>query len=244
LRILGHDAENETAMSALSAPDRHRLPPTSTVLHLQPRRRLADDRLTAGEAASPRAGGRFASPLLDPYGPALRQIAGLGGDWADATIAVALPAGEAWPAHLIACVSAALACSGLPATRLDLVLPEAVLSDIDSDALLALSALRDIGVGLCIDGFGAGLGGLTLLKRLPLTSLKLARTLVRSLPDDREDAAIVRAVIATAQAIGLIVIGDGIETEAQRAFLAHCGCDEGQGTLFGPSLAFACALAA
>ena len=80
------------------------------------------------------------------------------------------------------------------------------------------------------------IASLTMLKRLPLTRLKLARSLVRTVPADREDATILHAIIATAHAVGLVVIGDGIETEHQRAFLAHCGCDEGQGPLFGPAV--------
>ena len=66
--------------------------------------------------------------------------------------------------------------------------------------------------------------------------MKLDRSLVRGLPADREDAAIARALIATAHALGLSVVAEGIETEAQRAFLAAAGCDEGQGYLFSEPL--------
>jgi EAL domain-containing protein (putative c-di-GMP-specific phosphodiesterase class I) len=58
--------------------------------------------------------------------------------------------------------------------------------------------------------------------------------IVRGLPEDCEDAAVVRAAISMAHAMGLAVIGDGVDTEAQRGLLAHWGCDEGQGALFGP----------
>jgi EAL domain-containing protein (putative c-di-GMP-specific phosphodiesterase class I) len=75
-----------------------------------------------------------------------------------------------------------------------------------------------------------------MLKRLPLTAMKLDRSLIRDLPGEREDAAIVRAVIATGHALGLNVVAIGIESEAQRAFLSASGCDDGQGFLFSAPL--------
>ena len=197
------------------------------VAHLHARWRLLDDQPTGAEVVSPRA----RALLIDPHGPLLRQIAA---SQPDGTIALTHPGPTIDADHITGQVAATLGCAALPASRLELVLPEAALIDLDTDGLLALSALRDLGIGLCLDAFGAGISSLTLLRRLPLTSLKLARTLVRAVPTDREDATILRAVITTAHAVGLTVIGDGIETEHQRAFLAHSGCDEGQGPLFGP----------
>ncbi len=199
------------------------------IAHLHPRRRLLDDEPTGAEVVSPRA----RALLIEPNGPLLRQIAAA---QAEGSIALIHPGPAIDADHLTGQVAATLACAALPASRLELVLPEAALIALDTDGLLALSALRDLGIGLCLDAFGAGISSLTLLRRLPLTSLKLARSLVRAIPTGREDATILRAVIATAHAVGLIVIGDGIETEHQRAFLAHSGCDEGQGPLFGPPL--------
>ena len=66
--------------------------------------------------------------------------------------------------------------------------------------------------------------------------MKLDRSLVRDLPRDREDAAICRAVIETGHALGLVMVAEGIETEAQRSFLAGVGCDEGQGWLFSAAV--------
>lgn len=133
-------------------------------------------------------------------------------------------------------MAAALEQSGLPPDRLELELAESMLVDGSTDTLLTLSAIRDLGVGLALDDFGTGFASLSLLKRLPLTAMKLDRSLVRDLPDNREDAAIVRAVIGTGHAMGLVVVAEGIETEAQRAFLSGVGCDEGQGTLFSHPL--------
>ena len=133
-------------------------------------------------------------------------------------------------------MAAALEQSGLPPDRLELELAESMLVGGSTDTLLTLSAIRDLGVGLALDDFGTGFASLSLLKRLPLTAMKLDRSLVRDLPGNREDAAIVRAVVGTGHAMGLVVVAEGIETEAQRAFLSGVGCDEGQGTLFSHPL--------
>ncbi len=130
----------------------------------------------------------------------------------------------------------ALEQSGLSPDRLELELTESMLVDGSIDTLLTLSAIRDLGVGLALDDFGTGFASLSMLKRLPLTVMKLDRSLVRDLPANREDAAIVRAVIATGHALRLTVVAEGIETEAQRAFLSGIGCDEGQGYLFSHPL--------
>ena len=199
-------------------------------VQLLARHRLDDDTLTGVEAVCAR--GR--AVLSDPQASVLRQIAATG--WGGVTIGITLPGAAFDPERIVGQVAMALDVATIAPARLELILGEAVLAEIDSDGLLALSALRDLGVGLCIDAFGAGVASLTLLRRLPLTRLKLARALTRAAPADREDAAILRAVISTAHAVGLSVTGDGIDSEEQRAVLGHAGCDEGQGPLFGPPL--------
>lgn len=133
-------------------------------------------------------------------------------------------------------VATALEHSGLPAECLELELTESLLIECDTETLLTLSALRDVGIGLALDDFGTGWASIAMLKRLPLTTLKLDRSMVRELPSNREDAAIVRAMIGTGHALGLNVVAEGIETELQRAYLANLGCDEGQGYLFSHPL--------
>ncbi len=208
-------------------------------VHLITRRRLDDDAVCAVEAIMPGGQARNGGPascLLDRSGRYLRQIGASGFQWSGGPIAITVPGADLLEGRLIGLVTAALLGSALPAERLNLILPEQALLDIDTDAVLGLAALRDLGVGLCVDNFGAGVASLTLLRRLPLTGIKLARTLVRGLPYDREDAAMARAIISTAHALDLIVVADGVATERQRAFLAHCGCDQGQGALFGAPL--------
>lgn len=133
---------------------------------------------------------------------------------------------------LLSQVAAALEESGIRPERLELELTESMLLHVDADTLFSLSALRDRGVGLALDDFGTGFASLGMLRRLPLTALKLDRSLVRDLPDGPEDVAIARAAVQTGHAMGLRVVAEGVETEAQRDFLAAIGCDEGQGYLF------------
>jgi EAL domain-containing protein (putative c-di-GMP-specific phosphodiesterase class I) len=137
---------------------------------------------------------------------------------------------------LIDQVAEALALSALDPERLELEVTETVLLDISPDVLLTLAALNDLGVGLAIDDFGVGYTSLAMLKRLPFTTMKIDRSMVRALPRDREDAAIVCSLIAIAQALGLSVLAEGIETPEQENFLIDVGCESGQGFLFSHAL--------
>lgn len=130
-------------------------------------------------------------------------------------------------------VADALGDSGLDPERLELELTEHVLLDADVDTLLVLSALRDLGAAIGLDEYGGGVTSLSLLRRLPLSGIKLDASLVRNLPDDAEDRALVSALLGVAHGMGLDVVASGIETEMQRGFLAERGCDIGQGRLFG-----------
>ena len=136
-------------------------------------------------------------------------------------------------------VARVLRDSGLPGQLLELELTESILIQDAQDTLQRLHALAGLGVLLAIDDFGTGYSSLGYLKRLPIGRLKIDRSFVTDLPGDASDASIVNAVVNLGRALGLQVIAEGVETEAQRLFLLRCGCHEFQGFLFAPALAAA-----
>lgn len=128
---------------------------------------------------------------------------------------------------------------GLEPERLCLEVTESALSaDPDAEASV-LNRLRDLGVHLAMDDFGTGNSSLTALRRFPFDMLKIDRSFVSGIGAGEEDSAIVAATIALGQALGLKTIAEGVETEAQAAFLVRNGCDELQGYLFGRPVPFA-----
>jgi diguanylate cyclase (GGDEF)-like protein/PAS domain S-box-containing protein len=134
---------------------------------------------------------------------------------------------------LVDTVTRALKETRLDPHRLELEITESALVRNADEARAALERLKAVGVGLAVDDFGTGQAALAYLKRFPVDTLKIDRAFVASCADDAEDAAIVRAVIAMAHSLRLTVVGEGVETEAQLAFLKAVGCDAAQGYLLG-----------
>jgi EAL domain-containing protein (putative c-di-GMP-specific phosphodiesterase class I) len=228
------------------------------VLHYQPRVALASGAITGGEAMirwPHRRRGTIAPSLFLPVaersllgaeisGWALRTACFEAAAWPDgASVTVNVSPRHLASGAVLGHVAEALESSGLSAERLELDIPELALLDTGTELLLALAALRDAGVGVACDNFGAAHGSVEVLRRLPLTALKLDRALIRGLPGDPEDAALVRALIQGGHALGCKLVACGLETAAQRGFLADAGCDEAHGHLFSPPLP-AAALAA
>ncbi len=133
-------------------------------------------------------------------------------------------------------VASVLAVSGVPPQLLELELTESILVHNADEALHRLHALKRLGVRMSIDDFGTGYSSLAYLKRFPIGKLKIDRSFVSGLPSDESDVGIVRAILQMARALGMKVIGEGVETEPQREFLQAEGCDEFQGWLYAPAL--------
>jgi predicted signal transduction protein with EAL and GGDEF domain len=219
-------------------------------LHYQPQVRLADSAIVGAEALL-----RWRDPEMGDVSPArfipVAEDSGFIvaiGDWVlsqavrqaalwqqrgyNVPMAVNVSALQFQQSHFIDRVANVLAVSGLPPHLLELELTESILVHDAADALQRLAALSQLGVKLSIDDFGTGYSSLAYLKRFPIHKLKIDRSFISGLPGDDSDVGIVRAILQMAQALGMKVIAEGVETEGQREFLLDAGCSEYQGFLF------------
>ena len=130
-------------------------------------------------------------------------------------------------------VADALATAKLESCWLELELTESMIMKSPEDAARMMHELAAMGVTLAIDDFGTGYSSLSTLKRFPIHHLKIDRSFVEGIPDNRDDVAIAEVVIAMAKKMGLKVVAEGVETAAQAEFLRQQGCDFLQGYRFG-----------
>ncbi|MFC0253276.1 putative bifunctional diguanylate cyclase/phosphodiesterase [Massilia consociata] len=136
----------------------------------------------------------------------------------------------------VADVLAVLASSGADPRRLKIELTESLLVEDIESAIDKIQLLKRHGVCFSLDDFGTGYSSLSYLKRLPLDQLKIDQSFVHNLLLDARDLAIVNAIMALGQAMGIAVIAEGVETQAQRELLGRCGCTSFQGYLFSRPL--------
>ncbi|WP_156386921.1 MULTISPECIES: EAL domain-containing protein [unclassified Rhizobium] len=221
------------------------------VLHFQPQMNLATGRIFATESLL-----RWQHPTLGIVPPGdfipLAEETGLIVDIGDWVLNAACRQNKAWqdaglpPIVISVNVSArqfregdwvsrvalALQESGLEARYLELELTESLIMQDVQQAIATMHELEALGVQLAIDDFGTGYSSLSALKRFPVKRLKIDRSFVMDIPADEDDKAITSAIISLAQELGMQVIAEGVETEAQVAFLRDNGCNEIQGYFF------------
>lgn len=148
-------------------------------------------------------------------------------------VSVNIPARELYRDDCIEMVLAVLEETGLDANRLMLELTEeSLVTDFDR-AIRTMRALAHHDIQLALDDFGTGYSSLNYLRRLPVNVLKIDKSFVDDLPDDREAVELASGILNIAHAMGLSVVAEGIEHEAQRALLERLGCDLLQGFLLG-----------
>jgi len=147
----------------------------------------------------------------------------------DLSVGVNLSARQFADPKLVDIVARALQDSNLPPARLELEVSEATAMQHSEPAMQTLRRLRNLGVKLVIDDFGTSYSSLVNLKRYPIDKLKIDKSLIGSIPDDADSADIVVAVVDLSHALGLKVVAEGVETEAQEKVLRDAGCDLMQG---------------
>jgi EAL domain-containing protein (putative c-di-GMP-specific phosphodiesterase class I) len=138
---------------------------------------------------------------------------------------------------LIQVVREALHRTALEPGRLELEITEEIIIRNPERATRLLAQLKEAGVRVVVDGFGTGYSSLSFLKRLPIDSVKIDRSLIVDLPRSDDAATLTRGVVAMAHSLGLTVIAEGVESREQWEFLQQQGCDEMQGNYYSAPVA-------
>ncbi len=156
--------------------------------------------------------------------------------WSDIRVAVNISTRQLQTHGFVALVESVLAQTGLPASWLELEITEdSIVTDADKVGD-KLRKLQERGVALAIDDFGTGYSSLGYLKKFPVDRLKIDRSFVGGLPHDKDDAAITKAIVRLGHSLGLNVLAEGVETDAQLDHLRAEGCDSVQGYYFSRPL--------
>jgi diguanylate cyclase (GGDEF)-like protein/PAS domain S-box-containing protein len=178
--------------------------------------------------------------LADLGGWILREACLQGRRWIDAgirpfSIVVNMSPRQLRGADLAGQVCEALKASGLPAEALVIEVPETAVRQPAEPVEQALTEISATGARLGVDDFGTGYASLPMLQRLRASAVCIDRSLIAGVPDDSERASLARALIALARGLDFEVVAKGVETQAQREFLAEAGCRVCQGELFSPA---------
>jgi diguanylate cyclase (GGDEF)-like protein/PAS domain S-box-containing protein len=152
------------------------------------------------------------------------------------SVAVNLSARQLFDDDLAKRIAEILRITGFPAQNLQLEITESAVMRDAEQAVRLLTALHSTGVRMAIDDFGTGYSSLAYLKRFPIDCVKIDRSFIRDLPQNSDDVAITRSIIAMAHNMTLEIVAEGVETVGQLEFLQACGCDEIQGFLFSEPL--------
>jgi diguanylate cyclase (GGDEF)-like protein/PAS domain S-box-containing protein len=148
------------------------------------------------------------------------------------TLAVNVSGIQVRRGDLVETVTEVLAKTAFPADHLELEVTEGFIMGETEQAVDVLDRLRALGLTLAVDDFGTGYSSLSYLKSLPIHRLKIDKSFIRDIPDDQDDVAITRAVIALGRSLGLGLVAEGVETAIQHRFLLDEGCVCAQGYLF------------
>ncbi|MGB9130455.1 MAG: EAL domain-containing protein [Thiobacillus sp.] len=256
LVVFSRDLSDEIQRRVLlEARLKHALDRNELVVHYQPKMEILTGRLKGWEALlrwqSPELG--MISPeefipvaeqsgLILPIGEwvlreACRQLRAWQDQGLDAgTMAVNLSTRQFRQTDLAEEISNALRDTGLVPGDLELELTESSIMDNLASAASVLAELEALGIRIAVDDFGTGYSSLSYLKTFSIHCLKIDRSFIHDIPGDDNDTAIVRTIIALAGSLGLTVVAEGVETDAQLAYLRANHCDQAQGYLFSRPL--------
>ena len=248
---------NEIAQRRLAVEVRLRqaLEHDELALHFQPKLELASGRIVGFEALA-----RWNDPELGSVSPAdfvpVAEQTGLIaplGRWVleevcrrvsqaeallaatEARISFNVSAREFGP-RIASDIATTLERYGVRPQRLQLEITESAIMRDEQAVVAALEDLRALGISIALDDFGTGYSSLSYLRRLPVDTLKMDGSFIRAITQNAEEAALTRSIVAMGRALGLRVVAEGVEHEAQRALLAKWGCHEIQGFLVGQPL--------
>jgi EAL domain-containing protein (putative c-di-GMP-specific phosphodiesterase class I) len=239
------------ALHALELDLRQAIADGALELHYQPLVNLRDNKVTVCEALL-----RWHHPQRGMISPAefipVAEDTGLINQLGEWVLAKACAEAATWPDDIKVAVNvsplqfrsqtlalkvaAALAASGLAASRLELEITEAVLIRDDEAALAMLYQLRELGVRIALDDFGTQYSSLSYLQRFPFDKIKIDRCFIKDVAEPGGSACIVQAVVNIAAARNMTTAAEGVETTQQLDKLRELGCTEMQGYLFSPAV--------